>query len=107
MPFSRILKLLMGFTLPIIDTISMKDFSNLVASLNFGAVADKLVRSSPMMDLIFKRVNQLLISFHSIDVSKECIIINKQLCGCGTGINCGCIRVHDIHGNRLIVVMDI
>ena len=44
---SKILMLILWFTLPIIDAVSMQDFLDLVADFHLGAVADEHSWGSP------------------------------------------------------------
>ena len=82
--FSKILMLVMRFTLPVIDAICTQDFLDLVAYLHLGAVTDKLSRGASCPDLVFQSIDELPISFNGIYISDKGFNANKDLSDCGT-----------------------
>jgi hypothetical protein len=71
--------LLVWLTLPNVDAVGAKDVDNLTANFSLSAVADEFVRSSPLTDLVFKRVDKLFISLHTVDVGKESVVTNNKM----------------------------
>jgi len=77
--FSKVLMLVVWFTMPVCDAIGMQDFLDLVAYFNLSAVADKLGWCSPCPNLILKSIDELLISLDGIDISNKGFNANKNL----------------------------
>ena len=85
--FSKVLMLIMGLTLPIIDAVSPQDFLDLVTDFHLGSIAYELSGSSPSPDLVFQSVDELPISLNGIDISDKGLHTNKNLGYGGTRVN--------------------
>ena len=104
---SKILMLIMRFTLPIIDAVSMQDFLDLVVYLYLGAVADKLGWGSPCPDSVFQSIDELPIGFDGINISDKGFDTNKNLSDGSTRVNSWGVRIYGICCNWLISPVDI
>ena len=107
MVFSKVSMLMMGFTLPVSNTVGSENFLHLVANFNLGLVADELGRSSPFMDLILKCVDKLSICLHWIHIGDQRLNTHKDLGNGNARVNGRSIRVNGISGNRLISPMNV
>ena len=83
----KILMLIMQFTLPIVDAVSMQDFFDLVADFYLGTVADELSWGSPCPNLVFQSIDELLINFNGINISDQGFGTNEDLSNGGTRVN--------------------
>ena len=50
----KILVLVMGFTLPVVNRIGSKDVESLLPNFYLGTIADELVHGSPFADIILE-----------------------------------------------------
>ncbi len=75
----KILLLVMGFTLPVINAVGTQDFLDLVADFHLGAVTNKLGQGALCPDLVFQSIDELPISFNGIDISEQGIQCQQRL----------------------------
>jgi len=102
--FSRVLVLLVWFTLPAPYKKGTEDILKLFTDFNLGAVTDKFIGCTMLMDIIFKGVDKLLVSFNAVDVTNHGITTNKELGNSNTTVNS---RIHSICCHRFIAVVHI
>ncbi len=86
-PFSWILVLLMGFTLPASNKKGTKDVLNLFTDFNLSTITDELVRCTTFMDVILQSIDKLLVSHDIIDVTDHGVTSNKELCNSNPTVN--------------------
>jgi hypothetical protein len=67
----KILVLVKGLTVPVRDNQSTKNILDAITALRTSTIANKLVRISPFVDVIFNSVNTLLIRFDTVDVRNQ------------------------------------
>jgi hypothetical protein len=61
----------MGSALPIRDHQSAKNVFNLGADLNLGVIGDKFGRCTMTPDIVLKRVDELFVSLHTLNIGDE------------------------------------
>jgi len=76
---TKILMLVVWFTLPICNAICTQDFLDLVAYFNLCVVADKLGQCSPCLNLILQSIDELPISFDGVNICNKGFNANKDL----------------------------
>jgi hypothetical protein len=105
--FSIILVLIMWFTLPILNDEGTEDVLYAVADFDRGGVADELVHGSPIADLIFKSVDELIRGMpHVVKRDHEGDTANEKLEACNTA-NGRNIATDSIRGDSLMATTDI
>ena len=77
--FSKVLMLVVWFTLPICNAIGVQNFLDLIAYFDLSAVTDKLGRCSSCPNLVLKSIDELPISFDGVDICNEGFNANKNL----------------------------
>ena len=106
-PFTRILVLLVRFTLPARNTQCTQYIQNPFTDFGLGAIAQELFHCSPIANVILQCIDQLLLCSHTIDVSDGRFRTDIDLCACTAIINGRDITIHCIHGNGLFTSMHI
>ena len=105
--FSRVLVLLMGFTLPGTNVEGAKDVEDPFAGLRLGLVRDESVGSTTVMNDIFKGINKLLLSLHAINISGHGSGANKELSSRLPTKDGWGIREDSVRGEVFIAAVDI
>ena len=103
----RILVLMVGFTLKIINDIAAENVDNFLADFKIGSIADELVHCSAFPDDVFKGVNEFLVRLHTVDIAYHAFRSHKDLCRCRTIINRGRVGVDGVGGDWFAATVDI
>jgi hypothetical protein len=70
--------LLVGFTLPVVNTEGAEDVSNLMADKGLTTVTDEFQRGTMLDDVLFQCVDKLFICINAIDISDLSVNYNKN-----------------------------
>jgi hypothetical protein len=103
----KVLVLMIGFTLPLRDNQYTKNILDAITGLCTSTIANKFIHISPFADVIFKSVNKLLISFHTVDICNQRGPSDENLGSFNTTINRRGIAEDSISGNRFIPMSNI
>jgi hypothetical protein len=99
--------LISRFTLPIIDGHSAKKVLGAVAYLELCSIANELVHSSPVANIVFKRVDKLFVRRHANNVSDERVTANKDLGTSVAAIDSRYIGVNCIGGYSFVATTNV
>ncbi len=97
--FSKVLVLIMWFTLPISNAVSAQDFLDLVTDLDLCAITYKLSRCSLCPDLVFQSIDELPIGLDGINISNKGFHTNKDLSDGSTRVNSWGVQIYGIRCN--------
>ena len=85
--FSRILVLLIGFTLPGADDKGTEEFLGLATSFHFGAISEEATHGSPFTNVVLEGTDKLLFGAHTVGISEEGGMASKDLGHGGTVVD--------------------
>jgi hypothetical protein len=106
-PFSRVLVMLVRFTLPTIDTECMKDIFYFITNNGLNSVTKKAVGSTSLNNVIFHGVRKLVILLNTMYISNRGRSSYKYYCSSRTVKDSWYVGVHNITGDIFIASVDI
>jgi len=105
--FGKVLMLVVWLTLPICNAIGAQNFLDLVAYFDLSTVADKLGWCSPGPNLVLQCINELVVSFDSINICNKGFNANKNLSNGSAWVNSWGGRIYGICSHRFISPVNI
>lgn len=93
MTFDRALLLLTWFTLPTGNDMCTKDAFDTFTNFNLSTAINEFIHSTAIMNVIFKGIHKLFVSFQAVCISDKSFGVNKCLSMLGAIINFRCVIV--------------
>ena len=102
-----VLVLLVGFTLPRCDPVCPEDVLYPVADLNLSLVTHQFIHSTIRTNSVFKCIDELAVSFHTIDLRYIGLGAKEELRACQTIVNGRGVGIDGVSGDGFIATVHI